>query len=92
MPEDRRDELTASGKGMYLLQGRPTRKAGPRVQLLGCGTILREVDRRPPSCWRPTSAWPPTSGARTSFTELRRDGQDVERWNLLHPAEPQRIS
>ena len=23
----------------------------------------------------------------TSFTELRREGMDVERWNLLHPDE-----
>ena len=28
----------------------------------------------------------------TSFTELRRDGLDCERWNLLHPTEPQRTS
>ena len=27
-----------------------------------------------------------------SFTELRRDGLDVERWNLLHPTEPPRTS
>ncbi|MCC3262420.1 pyruvate dehydrogenase (acetyl-transferring), homodimeric type, partial [Paenibacillus polymyxa] len=27
----------------------------------------------------------------TSFTELARDGQDVARWNLLHPPEPQRV-
>ena len=28
----------------------------------------------------------------TSFTELRREGIDVERWNLLHPAEKQKQS
>jgi pyruvate dehydrogenase E1 component len=26
----------------------------------------------------------------TSFNELRRDGLDCERWNLLHPTEPAR--
>jgi pyruvate dehydrogenase E1 component len=26
----------------------------------------------------------------TSFTELRREGLEVERWNRLHPTEPQR--
>ena len=26
----------------------------------------------------------------TSFTELRRDGIETERWNMLHPLEPQR--
>ena len=28
----------------------------------------------------------------TSFTELRRDGIDVERWNMLHPLERQRTA
>jgi pyruvate dehydrogenase E1 component len=27
-----------------------------------------------------------------SFTELRREGMEVERWNLLHPEEPRRKS
>jgi pyruvate dehydrogenase E2 component (dihydrolipoamide acetyltransferase) len=34
---------------------------------------------------------PPTSGACTSFTELRRDGIECERWNLLHPTEKPRV-
>jgi pyruvate dehydrogenase E1 component len=28
----------------------------------------------------------------TSWSELRREAQAVERWNLLHPAEPQRLT
>lgn len=27
----------------------------------------------------------------TSFTELARDGQDCERWNMLHPLETPRV-
>ena len=27
-----------------------------------------------------------------SFNELARDGEDVARWNMLHPTDPQRIS
>ena len=42
-------------RGMYLLREAPTGD-GPRVQLLGSGTILREVDRRPPTCSPTTSA------------------------------------
>ena len=61
------------------------------MQLLGSGTILREmtaaaalleedfgVDR---------DIW-----SVPSFTELRRDGLAAERWNMLHPAEPRRQS
>ena len=76
-------------KGMYLL--RSTGDGDARVQLLGCGTILREViaaaELLARSCGVSADIW-----SCPSFTELRRDGQDVERWNLLHPAEPQRNS
>ena len=57
---------------------------GPRVQLLGSGTILREV-------MAAAELLESDFGVRadvwsvTSFTELRRDGIEVERWNMLHP-------
>ena len=65
---------------------------GPRVQLLGSGTILREViagaDLLERRLRRSTSdVW-----SVTSFTELRRDGLDTERWNRLHPTAEQRQS
>ncbi|HZB60871.1 MAG TPA: pyruvate dehydrogenase (acetyl-transferring), homodimeric type, partial [Actinomycetota bacterium] len=83
-------------KGMYLLrEGGPARKgrakARPRVQLLGSGTILREViagaDLLAEDFGVDADIW-----SAPSFTELRRDALDAERWNLLHPTEPPRTS
>ncbi len=76
-------------KGMYKLQSsaKPAKKT--HVQLMGSGTILREVlaaQELLEKDWGVTSdVW-----SVTSFTELRRDGLDAERHNLLHPAEPAR--
>ena len=75
---------------MYLLREAPERSKKPRVQLLGSGTILREVIAAADLLaedWGVTAdVW-----SVTSFTELRRDGIQAERWNMLHPtAEPQR--
>jgi len=82
-------------KGMYLCRpgAAPSKGAidGQRVQLLGSGTILREsiaaqellaVD------WGiEADVW-----SCPSFNELTRDGQDAERFNLLHPLETPRVS
>ena len=55
-----------------------------RVQLLGSGTILREVlaaaDMLENDFGIAADVW-----SVTSYTELRRDGMDVERWNTLQP-------
>ncbi|MGD0378255.1 MAG: pyruvate dehydrogenase (acetyl-transferring), homodimeric type [Streptosporangiaceae bacterium] len=82
-------------KGMYLL--REGSKAGdgkaavPRVQLLGSGTILREVlaaaDLLAADYGVGADVW-----SAPSFTELRREGLATERWNMLHPTEPARRS
>jgi pyruvate dehydrogenase E1 component len=95
MPEG---EGVAEGilKGMYLFReggparkGRSRAKARPRVQLLGSGTILREViagaDLLADDFGVDADIW-----SAPSFTELRRDGLDAERWNMLHPTEPPR--
>ena len=79
-------------KGMYLFRDGGTRPvAQPSVQLLGSGTILREViaaaDLLASDFGVVADVW-----SCPSFTELRREGLDVERWNLLHPAEPSRKS
>jgi pyruvate dehydrogenase E1 component len=85
-------------KGMYLFrEGGPARKGRgrakprPRVQLLGSGTILREViagaDLLAGDFGVDADIW-----SVPSFTELRREGLDAERWNLLHPTEPPRQS
>ncbi len=71
-------------RGMYLLSEAPKRSKNPRVQLLGSGTILREVIAAAELLEQDfdvdADVW-----SVTSFTELRRDGIDVERWNMLHP-------
>ena len=75
-------------KGMYLLQPGPVGE-GPRVQLLGSGTILNEVIAAVPLLAEygvTADVW-----SCPSFTELAREGLDVERWNLLHPGETQRV-
>ena len=76
-------------RGMYLLREGPKRSKKPRVQLLGSGTILREViaaaDLLDTDFGVVSDVW-----SVTSFTELRRDGIEVERWNMLHPTEEPR--
>ncbi|NYT45952.1 pyruvate dehydrogenase (acetyl-transferring), homodimeric type [Alcaligenaceae bacterium] len=74
-------------RGMYKFRsvGKDTKK---RVQLMGSGTILREVlaaQELLQNDWGVGSdVW-----SVTSFTELRRDGLDCERYNLLHPEDKQ---
>jgi pyruvate dehydrogenase E1 component len=77
-------------RGMYLLHEAPGGD-GPRVQLLGSGAILREVEAAAELLASDFSIAADVWSA-TSFTELRRDGLEVERWNRLHPTEPQRRS
>ncbi len=91
-------------RGLYLLRESPAATAsgtrgrgpsaadrGPRVQLLGSGTILREVlaaaDLLEGDFGVATDVW-----SAPSFTELRRDGLDVDRWNRLHPTDEPRHS
>jgi pyruvate dehydrogenase E1 component len=77
-------------KGMYLLRQSKS-KAKARVQLMGSGTILREVLAAAElleSDWGVAAdVW-----SATSYTELRREGLAVERWNLLHPEDKPRLS
>jgi len=77
-------------RGMYLLHEAPAGD-GPRVQLLGSGAILREVEAAAELLASDFSVAADVWSA-TSFTELRRNGLEVERWNRLHPTEPQRRS
>ena len=77
-------------RGMYLLSEAPPEAGKPRVQLLGSGTILREVIAAAELLERDFDVLADVWSA-TSFTELRRDGLEVERWNMLHPeSEPRR--
>ena len=66
-------------------------KAGKgRVQLLGSGTILREVlaaaEMLEKDWGVAADVW-----SATSFTELRRDGLAADRWNMLHPEGKPRV-
>ncbi|MGH8720748.1 MAG: pyruvate dehydrogenase (acetyl-transferring), homodimeric type, partial [Burkholderiales bacterium] len=70
-------------KGMYLLRESKS-KAKSRVQLMGSGTILREVEAAAELLEKDWGVAADVWSA-TSFTELRRDGLAAERWNLLHP-------
>ena len=75
-------------RGLYLL--RAGAKAKLRVQLMGSGTILREVlaaaELLEKDWGVAADVW-----SATSFTLLRRDGVDVMRWNLLHPGKKPRV-
>ncbi|KTD75094.1 pyruvate dehydrogenase (acetyl-transferring), homodimeric type [Legionella waltersii] len=77
-------------KGMYLLKEckKPSKK---HVQLMGCGTILREVLKAATMLEEDFSV---TSDiwSVTSFTELRREGLACERHNSLHPEQTPKLS
>ena len=57
---------------------------GPRVRLLGSGTILREVEAAATLLADDYGVATEVYSV-TSYNELARDGQDVARWNLLNP-------
>jgi pyruvate dehydrogenase E1 component len=76
-------------KGMYLLtEGQD--KAKQKVQLLGGGTILREVEAAAEILRKDykveSDIW-----SLTSVNELRRDGLACEHWNLLNPGKDQKV-
>ncbi len=72
-------------RGMYLLRDAgKAKKSELRVQLLGSGTILREVIAAAEMLERDFGVKSDIHSC-PSFNELRRDGADVERWNRLHP-------
>jgi pyruvate dehydrogenase E1 component len=78
-------------RGMYLLREGSRRSKKPRIQLLGSGTILREViaaaDILESDYGLVADIW-----SVTSFNQLRREALSAARWNLLHPTEPERPS
>jgi len=86
MPEGVKDGIL---HGMYRLS--TGGHGNVRVQLLGAGTILREVIAAAEMLEKDYSV-PADVWSVTSFSELRRDGLDCERWNLLHPDQPPRKS
>ncbi len=94
MPEDDPDApvTVQEGilKGMYRLRTLGD-GSGPRIRLLGAGTILREVEAAAQMLHDEHGLTVEVYSV-TSFTELAREGQDVARWNLLNPEETPRRS
>jgi len=78
-------------QGMYQFRKGVENSNAPRVQLLGSGTIFREViaaaDLLKKDWGVESDLW-----SCPSFTELAREGQEVERHNLLNPTGTQRES
>ena len=86
-PHPEMPEGAAEGilKRMYLLKdGGKAKKNEPRVQLLGSGTILREVIAAA-ELLEKDFAVSADIWSCPSFTALGRDGVDTERHNRLHP-------
>ena len=75
-------------KGMYLFKSGGKKKN--KVQLMGSGTILREVIAAADLLMEDWSVdadiW-----SCTSFNELAREAQEVDRWNRLHPLEDAKV-
>ena len=86
MPEGAEEGIL---KGMYKLRTVEAEGDNPtlKTRLLGSGAILREVEAGAELLAKDfgvsSEIW-----SVTSFTELRRDGLETERWNMLHPEEP----
>jgi pyruvate dehydrogenase E1 component len=75
-------------KGAYLLQSGGKGKV--RATMLGSGTILREVIAAAQILEKDYGV-PSDIYSVTSFSELRREALEVERWNLLHPTDSPRV-
>ncbi|WP_020209369.1 pyruvate dehydrogenase (acetyl-transferring), homodimeric type [Gilvimarinus chinensis] len=85
MPEGAEEGII---KGIYQLE-KGTSKKKNRVQLMGSGTILNEV-RAAAEILRNDFSVEADVWSVTSVNELTREGQAVDRWNLLHPTETPR--
>ncbi len=82
MPEGAEEGIR---KGMYLLrEGKPKTKKTLRVQLLGSGTILREVEAAA-ELLREDFGVAADVWSVTSFNELRREGLQLDRDDMLNP-------
>jgi len=90
MPKDAEEGII---KGMYLFDSVETKgkKKTPRVQLLGSGAILNEV-RAAAELLKDDWGVASDIWSVTSFNELARDGQHVDRWNRLHPDDKAKVA
>ncbi len=89
MPEgkDVRDGIL---KGLYRFRASTKKDAKLRAQLFGSGTIMYEVLKAQQILEEKygvaADVW-----SVTSYKQLYRDGNDCERWNMLHPGETPRV-
>ena len=78
-------------QGIYKLQSNDLPNARAKVQLFGSGAILRMVQQAQQMLAErfniASDVW-----SVTSYTQLRRDCQSCERWNMLNPEQPPRVS
>lgn len=76
-------------KGMYSFSKSDAK--GEKVQLMGSGVILREVIAAAELLEKDwgisADVW-----SVPSFTELRREGLECDRWNMLNPEKTQKVS
>ena len=87
MPEGAEEGIR---KGIYKLDTLPAKEGKPSVQLLGSGAILRHV-REAATILANDYGIGSDVYSVTSFTEVAREGQDCERWNMLHPTQDARV-
>ena len=76
-------------KGIYKFSENKTK--GPKVQLMGSGVILREVIEAAHILEKDFNI-SSTIFSVTSFTEVRRDALEVQRWNMLNPDKAEKKS
>ena len=78
-------------KGMYLLKKSVKQENGSKPQLMGSGTILREVEKAAHLLEKDFKIYCDVWSV-TSFSELRRESLDTERWNELNPEKKRKSS
>jgi pyruvate dehydrogenase E1 component len=87
MPEGAREGIL---RGIYRFRQSQKKDAKLRAQLMGSGSILLEVIKAAEiledKFGVATDIW-----SVTSYKELYKDGNDAERWNMLHPTEKLRV-
>ena len=78
-------------KGMYLLKKSVKQENGSKPQLMGSGTILREVEKAAHLLEKDFKIYCDVWSV-TSFSELRRESLETERWNELNPEKKRKSS
>jgi pyruvate dehydrogenase E1 component len=90
-PEMPKDSSEGILRGLYCLSKAKKPQKDLSVELMGSGVILREVIAAAELLEKDwgvsANVW-----SATSFTELRREGLDCVRWNMLNPEKKQKVS